>query len=169
MLFIAGCVDCCCGTRFVLSLCGFVGTLWASWICSRTASRKSLKESNHKIPRTPFQESSRETSVRFVSSLGRAIHGPIPVQGETLEELSGPLVHTNFPRKRYGPMIGPYEFPPKFVWTNGTPSSVKVSVLTGIGPYSALPCKHFARKSCLRLLQIGARMPRSVGQDMLQS
>ena len=31
--------------------------------------------------------------------------------GETLEELSGPLVHTNFPRKRYGPMIGPYEFP----------------------------------------------------------
>ena len=28
--------------------------------------------------------------------------------GETFEELSGPLVHTNFPRKRYGPMIGPY-------------------------------------------------------------
>ena len=27
---------------------------------------------------------------------------------ETLEELSGPLVHTNFPRKRYGPMLGPY-------------------------------------------------------------
>ena len=29
-------------------------------------------------------------------------------KGETLDELSGPLVHTNFPRKRYGPMIGPY-------------------------------------------------------------
>ena len=40
----------------------------------------------------------------------------------------------NFPRKRYGPMIGPYEFAPKFVWTNGPESSLKVSVLTGIGP-----------------------------------
>ena len=77
-------------------------------------------------------------SVRIL--LGRATHGPMPAQGETLEELSGPLVHTNFPRKRYGPMIGPYEFPPKFVWTNGTQSSLKVSVLTGIGPWSALPC-----------------------------
>ena len=36
--------------------------------------------------------------------LERAIHGPIPVQGETLEKVSGPLVHTNFPRKK--------------VWTN---------------------------------------------------
>ena len=35
---------------------------------------------------------------------------------------------------RYGPMIGPYEFPPKLVWTNGAQSSLKVSVLTGIGP-----------------------------------
>ena len=60
--------------------------------------------------------------------------GPIPVQGETLEELSGPLVHTNFARKRYGPMIGPYEFPLKFVWTNGAQSSLKVPALTGIGP-----------------------------------
>ena len=66
--------------------------------------------------------------------LGRGIHGPLPVQGETLEKLSGPLVHTNFPRKRYGPMIGPYKYPPKFVWTNGAQSSLKVSVLTGIGP-----------------------------------
>ena len=32
-------------------------------------------------------------------------------------------------------MIGPYEFPPKFVWTNGAQSFLKVSVLTGIGPY----------------------------------
>ena len=66
--------------------------------------------------------------------LGRAIHGPIPVGGETFEELSGPLVHTNFPTKRYGPMIGPYEFPQEKVWTNGPQSSLKVSVLTGIGP-----------------------------------
>ena len=66
--------------------------------------------------------------------LGRAIHGPMPVQGETLEELSGPLVHTSFPWKRYGPRIGPYEFSPIFVWTNGAQSSLKVSVLTGIGP-----------------------------------
>ena len=35
--------------------------------------------------------------------------------GETLEELSGPLVHTNLSRKRYGPMIGPYLFPPELV------------------------------------------------------
>ena len=45
--------------------------------------------------------------------LGSAIHGPTPVQGETLEELPGRLVHTDFTRKRYGPMIGPYEFPPE--------------------------------------------------------
>ena len=50
-------------------------------------------------------------------------------QWETFEELSSPLVHTNFPRKRYGPMIGPYEFPPKLVWTNGAQSSLKLSVL----------------------------------------
>ena len=31
-------------------------------------------------------------------------------------------------------MIGPYEFPPKLVWTNGAQSSLKVSVLTGVGP-----------------------------------
>ena len=61
-------------------------------------------------------------------------------RGKTLEKLSGPLAHTNFPRKRYGPMIGPYQFPPKLVWTNGTQSSLKVSVLTSIGPQSALPC-----------------------------
>ena len=38
------------------------------------------------------------------------------------------------PRKRYGPMIGPYDFFLKMVWTNGAQSSLKVSVLTGIGP-----------------------------------
>ena len=54
----------------------------------------------------------------------------MPVKTETFEELSGPLVHTNFPTKTYGPMIGPYELPPKFVWTNGPESSSKVSVLT---------------------------------------
>ena len=37
-------------------------------------------------------------------------------------------------------MIGPYEFPQEKVWTNGPQSSVKVSVLTGIGPWSVLPC-----------------------------
>ena len=54
--------------------------------------------------------------------------------GGNLRKLSGPLVQTNVFRKRYGPMIGPYEFPPKLVWTNGAQSSLKVSVLTGIGP-----------------------------------
>ena len=70
----------------------------------------------------------------FVHSTGKSHPWTNTSVGETLEELSGPLVHTNFPRKRYGPMIGPYEFPPKFVWTNGAQSSLKVSVLTGIGP-----------------------------------
>ena len=59
--------------------------------------------------------------------------------GGNCRELSGPLVHTNFPRNSYGPMIGPYEFSPKLVWTNGAQSFLEVSVLTGIGPWSALP------------------------------
>ena len=47
--------------------------------------------------------------VRQGPLLGRGIHGPRPVcMGETLEELSGPLVDEIFTRKRYGPMIGPY-------------------------------------------------------------
>ena len=37
-------------------------------------------------------------------------------------------------------MSGTYEFPPKLVWANGARSSVKVSVLAGIGSQSALPC-----------------------------
>ena len=56
------------------------------------------------------------------------------VGGGNFRRTSGPLVHTNFPRKRYGPMIAPYEFPQEKVWTNGAQSSLKVSVLTGIGP-----------------------------------
>ena len=31
-------------------------------------------------------------------------------------------------------MIGPYEFPQEKVWTNGAQRSLKVSVLTAIGP-----------------------------------
>ena len=38
--------------------------------------------------------------------LGRAIHGPMPVSGETFDELSAPLVHTNFPEnKPKGPLV----------------------------------------------------------------
>ena len=62
--------------------------------------------------------------------------------GETLEELSGPLVHTNFGGNSYGPIIGPYLFLGKFLWTNGPESSSKVSPYTGIGPWMALPCKN---------------------------
>ena len=36
--------------------------------------------------------------------------------------------------------IGPYEFPLKFKWTNGSQISLKVQVETGIGPWSALLC-----------------------------
>ena len=45
-------------------------------------------------------------------------------------------------------MIGPYDLPLKLVWTNGARSSLKVSVLTGIGPIecsSLLPAK-FGRR-----------------------
>ena len=50
----------------------------------------------------PIQISYEKCSENFPDILGIAIHGPIPVQGETSEELSGPLVHTNFPRRRHG-------------------------------------------------------------------
>ena len=72
--------------------------------------------------------------------LGRAIHGPIPVSGETFGKFSAPLVHTDFPEnkaptgsiqivpeKRHQG-IGPYRFPLKFIWTNGSQISVKVLV-----------------------------------------
>ena len=36
-------------------------------------------------------------------------------------------------RRTFG-TIGPYKFPQEKVWTNGAQSSLKVSVLTGIGP-----------------------------------
>ena len=85
----------------------------------------------------------RNSFILAYIKLGIAIHGPIPVSGETFEELSGPLVHTNFARKRYGPVIGPYEFPPKLEWTNGPESSSKVSPYIGIGPCMAIPCKTF--------------------------
>ena len=39
----------------------------------------------------------------------------------------------------YGPIIGPYLFLGKLVWTNGPESSSKVSPYTGIGPWMALP------------------------------
>ena len=45
-------------------------------------------------------------------------------------------------------MIGPYERPPKSVWTNGAQSSLKVSVLTGIGPWMALAWNLRIEKSC---------------------
>ena len=38
----------------------------------------------------------------------------------------------------YGPIIGPYLFLGKFVWTNGPETSSKVSPYTGIGPWMAL-------------------------------
>ena len=62
----------------------------------------------------------------------------MPVKTETFRELWAPLVHTNFRGNSYGPIIGPYLFMGKFVWTNGPESSSKVSPYTGIGPWRAL-------------------------------
>ena len=61
----------------------------------------------------------------------------MPVETETFRELWAPLVHINFGGNSYGPIIGPYLFLEKFVWTNGPESSPKVSPYTGIGPVMA--------------------------------
>ena len=47
------------------------------------------------------------------------------------------MVHTNFGGNSYGPIVGPYLFLGKFVWTNPERFS-KVSPYTGIGPWMAL-------------------------------
>ena len=89
---------------------------------------------------------------------GRALYGPIPVKTKTFGELSGPLVHTNFGGNSYGPIIGPYLFLGKFVWTNGPESSSKVSPYTGIGPWMALP-------SYWPVLQTGFGHHHAIGND----
>ena len=83
---------------------------------------------------------------------GRALYGPIPVKTETFRELWAPLVHTNFGGNSYGPIIGPYLFLGKFVWTNGPESSSKVSPYTGIGPWMALPSFKGSRTSCREII-----------------
>ena len=83
---------------------------------------------------------------------GRALYGPMPVKTETFRELRGLLVHTFSWGNSYGPIIGPYLFLGKFVWTNGPESSSKVSPYTGIGPWMALPSKiNFIHFPCLLL------------------
>ena len=52
------------------------------------------------------EEVSLKAILECAHLLGRDIHGPIPVYGETLDELSAPLVHTNFPEnKAKGPLV----------------------------------------------------------------
>ena len=58
---------------------------------------------------------------------GGALYGPIPVKTETFRELWVPLVHTNLGGNSYGPIIGPYLFLGKFVWTNGLNFLLKFS------------------------------------------
>ena len=85
---------------------------------------------------------------------GRALCGPMPAKTENFRELRAPLVHTNFGGNSYGPIIGPYLFLGKFVWTNGPESSSKVSPYTGMGPWMALPRnrRHIREKRRLRFL-----------------
>ena len=71
----------------------------------------------------------KEAGPRHVNLTGKSHPWTNTNVGGTLEEA---LIHTNFPRQRDGPMIGPYEVPPKLVWTNYAQRSLKVSVLTGI-------------------------------------
>ena len=50
------------------------------------------------------------------------------------------------------PIIGPYLFLRKFVWTNDPESSSKVSPYTGIGPWMAIPSKGpFCKKNTTAL------------------
>ena len=54
---------------------------------------------------------------------------------------------SEFRGNSYGPIIGPYLFLGKFVWTNGPESSSKDSPYTGIGPWMALPSQWSLRGS----------------------
>ena len=73
------------------------------------------------------------------------------------------MVHTNFAGNSYGPIIGPYLFLGKFVWTNGPESSSKVPPYTGIGPWMALPnakpaiWSHSLETTVYRPLEIGGK------------
>ena len=75
-------------------------------------------------------------SSRFLWDLGREEHSMD--QCRSRPKLSE-LVHTFSWGNSYGPIIGPYLFLGKFVWTNGPESFSKVSPYTGIGPWMALP------------------------------
>ena len=46
----------------------------------------------------PGNPPDKENFEKWGRTLGRAIHGPVPVQGETLEDLSGPLVPSLAPK-----------------------------------------------------------------------
>ena len=55
------------------------------------------------------------------------------------ENFERPIGPYQFRGKSYGPIIGPYLFLGRLVWTNGPESSSKVSPYTGIGPWMAIP------------------------------
>ena len=69
--------------------------------------------------------------------------GPFCLLPRNFQRTLSALVHMNFGGNSYGPIIGPYLFLGRFVWTNGPGSSSKVPRYTGIGPWMALPrCKN---------------------------
>ena len=111
---------------------GVVGNLVASWMFTKRMSKVSREMSGSFHFSTTLEQCQ-------MTKQGRALYGPIPVKTETFRALWAPLVHTNFGGSSYGPIIGPYLFLRKFVWTNGPESSSKVSPYTGIGPWIALP------------------------------
>ena len=86
----------------------------AQWILYKLQKNHSIRQVSglfHCKKDTPMASASYKEnpqvdsiSLAKVQTLGRAIHGPTPVYGGTLEDILGPLVHTNFARKRYGPM-----------------------------------------------------------------
>ena len=57
------------------------------------------------------------------------VHATSSLEHFFCDQVSAPLVHTNFPASKANGAIGPYEFPLKFVWTNGSQISLKASVI----------------------------------------
>ena len=101
-----------------------------------------------------FSGNSREIASQAKNDSRRSItHDPI-FKASYREEhsmdqcRSRPKLSENFERhwsililgeNSYGPIIGPYLFLGKFVWTKSPESISKVSPYTGIGPWMALP------------------------------
>ena len=95
------------------------------------AGPESTKNRNRNMPRVREEHSMDQYRSRPKLSENFEGHWSIPFPGEN----------------SYGPIIGPYLFLGKFIWTNGPESSSKVSPHTGIGPWMALASESLLQTS----------------------